>query len=59
MNNSDVSGDTVIAAVLAARWPTSVIEAHHGFWQAGNIKRALDAELYCYASLAFKVGLRY
>jgi dipeptidyl aminopeptidase/acylaminoacyl peptidase len=31
----------------------------HGFRQAGNIKRALDAELYFYAALAFKAGLRF
>jgi dipeptidyl aminopeptidase/acylaminoacyl peptidase len=31
----------------------------HGFRQAENIKRALDAELYFYATLAFKVGLRF
>jgi hypothetical protein len=31
----------------------------HGFRQAGNIKRALDAELYFYAGLAFKFGLRF
>jgi dipeptidyl aminopeptidase/acylaminoacyl peptidase len=31
----------------------------HGFRQAGNIKRALDAELYFYASLVFHVGLRF
>jgi hypothetical protein len=31
----------------------------HGFQQAGNIKRALDAELYFYAALAFKIGLRF
>jgi dipeptidyl aminopeptidase/acylaminoacyl peptidase len=31
----------------------------HGFRQAGNIKRALDAELYFYAALAFKFGLRF
>src|SRR5262245_7554363 len=28
----------------------------HGFRQAGNIKRALDTELYFYAALAFKAG---
>jgi dipeptidyl aminopeptidase/acylaminoacyl peptidase len=31
----------------------------HGFRQAENIKRALDAELYFFATLAFKVGLRF
>jgi dipeptidyl aminopeptidase/acylaminoacyl peptidase len=31
----------------------------HGFRQAGNIKRALDAELYFYAALAFRIGLRF
>ncbi len=31
----------------------------HGFRQAANIKRALDAELYFYAALAFQVGLRF
>jgi dipeptidyl aminopeptidase/acylaminoacyl peptidase len=31
----------------------------HGFRQAGNIKRALDAELYFYATLAFRIGLRF
>jgi dipeptidyl aminopeptidase/acylaminoacyl peptidase len=31
----------------------------HGFRQAGNIKRALDAELYFYAALAFQAGLRF
>jgi dipeptidyl aminopeptidase/acylaminoacyl peptidase len=31
----------------------------HGFRQAANIKRALDAELYFYAALAFRIGLRF
>jgi dipeptidyl aminopeptidase/acylaminoacyl peptidase len=31
----------------------------HGFRQAENIKRALDAELYFYSVLAFKNGLRF
>jgi dipeptidyl aminopeptidase/acylaminoacyl peptidase len=31
----------------------------HGFRQADNIKRALDAELYFYASIFLKKGLRF
>jgi dipeptidyl aminopeptidase/acylaminoacyl peptidase len=31
----------------------------HGFRRSENIKRALDAELYFYAVLAFRVGLRF
>ena len=31
----------------------------HGFRQAGNIKRALDAELYFYASIFLEKGLRF
>ncbi len=31
----------------------------HGFRQAENIKRALDAELYFYASIFLKMGLRF
>ena len=32
----------------------------HGFRQAENIKRALDAELYCfYAILVFRTGLYF
>ena len=31
----------------------------HGFRQARNIKRALDAELYFFAALAFRVGLQF
>jgi dipeptidyl aminopeptidase/acylaminoacyl peptidase len=31
----------------------------HGFRRAENIKRALDAELYFYAALAFRVGLHF
>ena len=31
----------------------------HGFRQAENIKRALDAELYFYASIFLKKGLRF
>src|SRR5262249_26092251 len=31
----------------------------HGFRRAENIKRALDAELYFYATLVFKAGLRF
>jgi dipeptidyl aminopeptidase/acylaminoacyl peptidase len=31
----------------------------HGFRRAENIKRALDAELYFYATLLFHTGLRF
>jgi dipeptidyl aminopeptidase/acylaminoacyl peptidase len=31
----------------------------HGFRQAENIKRALDAELYFYAILVFRTGLYF
>jgi dienelactone hydrolase len=31
----------------------------HGFRQAANIKRSLDAELYFYSVLAFRSGLRF
>ena len=31
----------------------------HGFRRAENIKRAMDAELYFYAALAFRVGLHF
>jgi dipeptidyl aminopeptidase/acylaminoacyl peptidase len=31
----------------------------HGFRQGANIKRALDAELYFYAALVFRVGLTF
>ncbi|MCA9233733.1 MAG: prolyl oligopeptidase family serine peptidase, partial [Planctomycetales bacterium] len=31
----------------------------HGFRQADNIKRALDAELYFYGSVLLKVPLRF
>jgi dipeptidyl aminopeptidase/acylaminoacyl peptidase len=31
----------------------------HGFRQGGNIRRALDAELYFYAALVFRTGLSF
>jgi dipeptidyl aminopeptidase/acylaminoacyl peptidase len=31
----------------------------HGFRQAGNIKRCLDAELYFYAVEVFRTGLTF
>src|SRR5262245_55212231 len=31
----------------------------HGFRKADNIKRALDAELYFFAALAFRAGLKF
>src|SRR4029079_10546523 len=31
----------------------------HGFRGADNIKRALDAELYFYAALVFRIGLAF
>jgi dipeptidyl aminopeptidase/acylaminoacyl peptidase len=31
----------------------------HGFRKAANIQRALDAELYFYATEVFKIGLRF
>jgi hypothetical protein len=31
----------------------------HGFRKADNIRRALDAELYFYAALVLRSGLRF
>jgi dipeptidyl aminopeptidase/acylaminoacyl peptidase len=31
----------------------------HGFRQGGNLRRALDAELYFYAALVFRTGLTF
>ncbi|HEY7424020.1 MAG TPA: prolyl oligopeptidase family serine peptidase [Gemmataceae bacterium] len=54
--------EVMVAALRGKGIPTQYLlfaGEEHGFRRAENIKRALDAELYFYAALAFGVGLRF
>ena len=54
--------EVMVKALRAKEIPVAYLlfaGEQHGFRQAGNIKRALDAELYFYATLAFRIGLRF
>lgn len=54
--------ETIVAALRAKGVPVGFLlfqGEQHGFRQSENIKRALDAELYFYAALVFKVGLTF
>ncbi|HEY1067693.1 MAG TPA: prolyl oligopeptidase family serine peptidase [Pirellulales bacterium] len=57
-NQTDVMVEAVRAKGLPAQYLLFAGE-QHGFRQAANIKRALDAELAFYATLIFKIGLRF
>src|SRR5262249_54706808 len=53
---------TIVDALRANGIPVEFLlfkGEQHGFRQSENIKRALDAELYFYAGLVFKVGLTF
>src|SRR5207245_7173066 len=54
--------ERMIDALRAGRVPVAYFlfeGEQHGFRRAENIKRALDAELYFYATLLFHTGLRF
>ncbi len=54
--------EQMVEALRARRVPVAYFlfeGEQHGFRRAENIKRALDAELYFYATLLFHTGLRF
>ncbi len=54
--------ELMVAALRAKNIPTAYVlfeGEQHGFRNGDNIKRALDAELYFYATMLLKKGIRF